>query len=53
MLSKDELTSLDEVREARNRIHPEKTDVPFVSRSLAMSVYVIYDRLLKRRWDFD
>ncbi|WP_290697452.1 hypothetical protein [Amphritea sp.] len=53
VLGVDDLESIQEVREARNRVHAERFDEPFIERLLAMDVYVIFDRLLKRRWDLD
>lgn len=53
LVTETELESLDEVREARNRVHADQFGLPFVGRQLAMDVYVIYDRFLKRRWDLD
>ncbi|WP_027858751.1 hypothetical protein [Marinobacterium jannaschii] len=53
VISAEDLISLHEVREARNRVHADRFQDPFVGRKLAMDVYVIYDRLLKRRWDLD
>lgn len=48
-----DMESLNEVRAARNRVHAERFKEEFVGRSLAMDVHVIYDRLVKHRWDID
>ena len=53
VLDVGDLENLQEVREARNRVHAERFDEPFIERLLAMDVYVIYDRLVKRRWDLE
>ncbi|TCK06126.1 hypothetical protein [Marinobacterium mangrovicola] len=53
LLSEGECENVDSVREARNTVHADRYESPFVDRKLAMDTYLVYDRLLKRRWDLD
>ena len=53
ILSPEEQAQAHQVRDARNLVHAGRFEKPFVDRKLAMDTYIVYDRLLKRRWDLD
>ncbi|MBY4678889.1 DUF4145 domain-containing protein [Marinobacterium arenosum] len=50
LLSERDAQRVHDVREARNTIHADRYQDPFVDRCLAMDIFQIYDQLIKRHW---
>lgn len=50
LISTSEAESLQTVRLVRNQFHTNKYSGAFADRTLAMDVFTLYDRLLKRHW---
>ncbi|WP_444915552.1 hypothetical protein [Microbulbifer sp. TRSA007] len=50
LIDKEEKKQIDEVRDARNKIHAGRYEQSLPGRALALDISMTYDKLLKRDW---
>ncbi len=51
IITLEERVIFDEVRDMRNRVHPDRYEEQFADREIALELSVIYDKMLKRIWE--